>query len=262
MYRTKAIIIYLLVALFPVMFAYLTFGGILRIATILALSLATLFMTVFSDKIILLFLGAREITDFDQHDFFQILKTEVYKELEDLPAVYLYNGIEMKPFVFSLRNSWSIVLDRQLIERLDLNQTKALIKFLINNKKKSACKSQTIGMGVTSALIFFTYSFWKKISFGKENTFFKAGIFMSFIMIKPLVEFILKLSTNNEDIICEPELKPVYMLITKDSYQKSFFEFMLNHLEADHKLSLGLVGYLESFPLLENCKFNEGHNEY
>ncbi len=262
MYRTKAILIYLLVALFPVMFTYLTFSGFLRVALIILILVGVFLLTLFSDKVILLFLGAREITDFDQHDFFQILKTEVYKELEDKPTVYLYNGVGAKPFVFSLRNSWSIVLDRQLVERLDLNQTKALIKFLIHSKKKSGCKSQTIGMGVTSTLIFFTYSFWKKLSFGRENTFFKTGIFMSFIMMKPLLESILSLSTNKENIICDPELKPVYLLITKDSYHKTFFEFMLNHLEADHGLNTGLIGYLESFPLLENCLFNEGQNEY
>jgi hypothetical protein len=255
MYILKAILLYLLVAIFPGMLLYLSTSGVAQ-AVCLSLFLIALGLTFFyADKFVLAFLGAREIIDSDSPAFFQLLKTETYRDVEGLPTVYIYTGHRVKTFVLNLRSSWSIVLDRSLLNSLDKDQARSLIRHLINVKRKKSTKTQILGMGISSIIIRMIYWFPKKLRLNAKKKKYKTAVFISFIMLKPLIEVILKLSVNKEKIFCEDELKSVFLQVDQSMTKRTFIEFMLLHLETNISFRDCIVEYLEGFPLLENCQF-------
>ncbi len=257
MYILKAILTFIIVALFPAAIVYLLFSGFLQLFLLLFVLLAVALICLYSDKFILMFLGAREIIDADNQSFFQVLKTETYKELEDMPKVYVYTGHKVKAFVLNLRGEWSIVIDRKLLENVSEIQSRALVKYLLRVKNTQASKSQTIGMGTSAAIIKFNYWIWQRVIIRSKGKALRLCVFLSLIMLKPLIEIILKISVNRESIFAEDELKPIYLQVDKLVTERSFTEFMLLHLQKDTSLKGCIIEYLESFPLLENCKFKE-----
>ena len=46
----------------------------------------------YNDKLVLVYLSAREVIDTDEQELFQRIKNEVYKTNLPLPKVYLYSG--------------------------------------------------------------------------------------------------------------------------------------------------------------------------
>ena len=257
MYILKAIFLYLLVALFPVMFVYLTASDLVQAVLLTLILVGVLTLFLYSDKLLLLFLGAREVIDSDHQKLFQVLKSEIYREVEEMPSIYLYSGHRLKAFVLNLRSSWAIVLDRRLLEKLSDSELKSLVRYFISYKKLSISKSQTIGMGVSCSIIRSVYWFWQALFSDTKKHFYKSAVFISFIMLKPLIEVILKLSVSYQKIDSDAELKSIYLQQDNIVQKKSFMEFMFLHLERDLNLRESTIEYLERFPLLENCNFVE-----
>jgi Zn-dependent protease with chaperone function len=255
MYILKTILLYSLVALFPGMLIYLSTSGAIQAISLSLLSITLSITFLFSDKFVLAFLGAREIIDSDSPRFFQLLKTETYREVENLPAVYTYTGHRVKTFVLNLRGSWSIVIERSLLESLTDDQARALVKHLINIKRKNSTKTQIIGMGISAIIIKIIYWLPKKLTFNSQKKKYKSLVFISLIMLKPMIEMILFLAVNKEKVYSEDELKPIYLKVDHSILNRPFIEFMLMHLESNISFKDCIVEYLEGFPLLENCKF-------
>jgi len=257
MYILKTIFLYLLTSSLPLMLVYLSTSGIFRIAMLSAVSISSILIFIYSDKFILLFLGAREVIDADNQTLFQALKSETYREHEKFPKVYLYSGHRVKAFVLNSRNTWSVVLDRSLIKSLNQEQVEALVNYLIRYKKEANCKIQTLGMGVSSVIIRINYWIWDKFGFDQAGKTYKSCVFLTFIMIKPLIDIILKLTKSHKKVVCKAALKSVYLQVDQSVLDRSFIEFMVYHLETKINLSDITIEFLEEFPLLENCKFEE-----
>lgn len=253
----KTVLIFISTLTLPCLGVFLLTGGIVRMSLLVVLLTIWLAVFWYSDKLILLFLGAREVADADSQDLFQSIKSHAYRNHEKLPKVYLYTGHRVKSFVIEKFGSWSIVLDRSLIKNLDKEQTEALVAYIIEYKKKGYGKIQTIGMGVLAIILRFTYWFWDHISFDRESKFHKLGIFISLIIIKPLVELILCLSKTNKRIEGTFPLKSIFMQVDRDIINRPFTEFMVYHLDSKFVLSSLIVEFLEEYPMLENCSFEE-----
>lgn len=257
MYIIKTIFLYLITSAIPLMMVYLGTGGLFRISILSFMIIAWILVFIYIDKFILLFLGAREIIDADSQLLFQALKSETYRTHENLPSVYLYSGHRVKAFVLSSRDKWSIVLDRTLVKTLSQEQLEALVNYLIRYKKNGQSKVQTLGMGVSSVILKMNYWFWDLFGFKTTSKLYRIGIFLACILIKPLIDIISKLTLNSEKIICQDSLKSIYLQVDQSVLNRSFLEFMIFSLEDNNNFSEIVVEFLEGFPLLENCTFEE-----
>lgn len=253
----KTILIFISTLIIPALGVFLLTGGVVRIALLVTLFVVWLVIFWYSDKLILLSLGAREIIDADNQTLFQSIKSQTYRHHEKMPRVYLYTGHRVKSFVLEKIGGWSIVLDRSLIKNLDKEQIEALVAYIIEYKKKGYGRIQTVGMGVLALILRSVYWFWEQFNLGTNSKLHKVGIFISLILIKPLIEFILSLSKINKKIDGTFPLKSIYLQVDKDVVERAFTEFMVYHLDSDSVLSDLIVEFLEEYPMLENCKFEE-----
>jgi hypothetical protein len=229
----KSIIIFIMTLIIPFLGIVLLSEGLLRLSLSLLLLICLLLVFYYAEKLILLSFGAREIIDADNQVLFQALKGQTYRHREKQPKVYLYTGHRVKCFVFEKFGGWSILLDRSLLRGLSKEQVEALVFYIINYKKSGQAKIQTIGMGKVSNI----------------------GIFITLIMIKPLLELIISLSKIRTKVQSPLELKSIFYQIDEEVVKRSFTEFMIYHLEKDVTLQDLLVEFLEEYPMLENCEF-------
>lgn len=243
------------------MVVYLIASGTFQTLAICSVGLLLAIIMAYSDKFILAYLQAREIIDSDNPQFFQLLKAETYRAVEEYPSVYIYSGNRPKAFALGVRNSWSLVIERSLFQSLKESQARSLIRHLIAVKQKKSNKLQVLGMGISATTIKFCYWIVDKIPFKSSQKKYKSITFILFIFLKPFIELILKISINSEKILCEDDLKPICLQanesINGTVKRRTFIEFMLMHLETDISFKDCLVEFLEIFPLLENCKFRE-----
>lgn len=236
---------------------FLITDGLFRYVLLVFTLVVWIIVFIYTDKFILLSLGAREIIDSDNQPLFQALKAQTYRFHEKTPRVYLYSGHRLKCFVLDAISGWSIVLDRNLIKDLDQEQIQSLITYLIDYKKSGFGKIQTIGMGVMSIILRGVYWIWEKIAINTETKLHKIGVFISLVLIKPLFELVLKISKVHKKICGGYSLKSVIYQLDTDVVRRSFTEFMIYHLDTKYTLSELTIEFLEEFPVLENCYFKE-----
>ena len=253
----KTVLIFIITITLPMLGIVLATDGAIRIVLLSALVFSFIILFWFSDRLILLSLGAREIIDADNQALFQSLKGQSYRYHEKAPKVYLYSGHRVKCFLVEKFGSWSIVLDRSLIKSLDKEQIEALVTYIIEYKKRGYGKIQTIGMGILAITLKFTYWFWSLFAISPSSKIPKVGIFVSLILIKPLIEFVIKLSKVNKKIEGTFPLKSIYMQVDLSVTERTFTEFMIYHLDKESSLSDLVVEFLEEYPMLENCSFEE-----
>lgn len=253
----KTVIIFIITITLPALGVILLFDGIFRLGLLSVLFVLSVIVFWYADKLILHSLGAREIIDSDNQTLFQSIKAQTYRYHEKTPKVYLYSGHRVKCFLVEKLGSWFIVLDRNLVKSLDKEQIEALVSYIIEYKKKGYGKIQTIGMGILSIILRSLYWFWGLFSFSKDSKLTKVGIFVSLVLIKPLIEFILKISKTNKKIQGTFPLKSIFLQVDKSIIERPFTEFMIYHLDDETVLSDLIVEFLEEYPMLENCSFKE-----
>jgi len=251
----KLTAIFLVTSVLPMLVIYLLAGGYTLYTSLVVWISFWFLLFTFSDKFILLFLGAREIIDADHWQFFQALNSEIYRSFEKIPKVYLYSGLGEKCFVLESRSEWSIVLDRNLLSSLSDEQIQSLVKYLVKFKKQGNVLLQTKGMGLTSVVIRSIYWLSGLMAFSRDSNFFKTLVFIGLVLIKPIIDFLLIISKSKKRIECGECLRSIFFQIDQSEHNKTFIEFMLYHLEKDINLKELLVDYLEQFPVIENCKF-------
>lgn len=251
----KSLFIFFSTLLIPILGIVLLSDGILRMGLIGIFTLSWIVVFYYAEKLILLSFGAREIIDADNQLLFQALKGQTYRYHQKLPSVYLYSGHRVKCFVLEKFGGWSVLLDRNLVKGLSKEQVEALVSYIILYKKAGYGRVQTIGMGVLSVILKSIYWFWSLFHFGSYNKVRNIGIFISLIMIKPLIELVLALSKVHAKIDSPYALKSIYYQIDEEVVRRSFTEFMIYHLDRDAALADLLVEFLEEYPMLENCSF-------
>lgn len=129
-------------------------GQILKASLILSFAMWTLLYT-YTDKLVLIYLNAREVIDTDEQELFQRVKNEVYKTDLPIPKIYTYNGNSKNCFVTESRGTWSIVFEKNLLKNLTSEQLEALVKFTFQYKLKAAPLVQTKVMGLSSFAFIF-----------------------------------------------------------------------------------------------------------
>lgn len=113
---------------------------------------------LFLEKILLIYLGAREVIDTDEQKLFQRLKNEAYKSFEKVPKVYLYSGNSKRCFILQSRKNWNLVIERSFLKKLGDQEVEALIEFLFRYKKSNDSEVQVKAIGIMVIAYFLIYS--------------------------------------------------------------------------------------------------------
>jgi hypothetical protein len=253
----RSIVLLCVINVLPLVVLYLLTGGIYRNIFMSLYLITYLLIFYYADKFILLFLGAREIIDADNKALFQVLKSTTFRTYQSLPKVYLYSGDQFKSFVLDSRNEWSIVLDRNLIENADEKQLESMMEFLINLKLSKAAWVQTKGMGLIAVILKLNY-WWLENVFmlQKGSKVYRTTCFISLMFIKPILEFINWFTRSNKKIVCSNQMRPLFYDCQQARKIETFSEFLAMHLVESVSYNDLIIDYLESFPVFENCEFN------
>ena len=208
------------------------------------------------DKILLMILSAREVIDTDQQELFQCIKNESYKSFEKLPRVYLYSGLKKTCFIFESRAEWALVIERSLLKQMSLRELEALVEFLYKLKKEDFAWYQTKAMGVCLFLHRIVYWFLKNILFLKPNSkLYKSLAVFMLSMLRPLIYPIDALARTTFPITVKEEFKNVFFQLEPNDF--SFENYIVEHYSHVISIKNLLLYYLESFPVLENCRFKD-----
>lgn len=251
-------ILFIVTSIIPLILAYLIFGGALRMALVLGYLLVYLIVFQFSDKFILLFLDAREITEADNGQLFQTFKNNCYRSYVKLPKIYLYSGGRYNGFLLDNGSDWSVVIDRSMVENSDEQQLVALVDYLVKLKLTRSNWITTKAMGMAAMILKINYWIIEKIPFLKNSSkMYKVICFISLMFLKPLLEFMHWFVQSTKEIQCSEDLRPICHISSSSTRLEGFSELLTMHLlDKTYSKSLILV-YLESYDIFKRCKFSE-----
>ena len=169
---------------------------------------------------------------------------------QSLPKVYLYSGQYPKAYIIDEGSSWSILLERTLLEKLTQNETKELVTFLSQEKNCGAFYFQTKAFGtisfllgsfmsVMNALVIFT-PMGKKVTYSLRVT--------GLIFLKPAVELIFftsKFAQKKVDL----NIELIKSFLRNDGNVFNYNEFVLANIENSVHREKLLKRFLETFPM-------------
>lgn len=227
--------------------AFILFGSFTTIAWLIAY--------VYIDRILLAFLGAREVIGTDENTMFQVLKNNAYKNRCSIPRVYVYDGQSEHCFLFESLTRWTMVLDKTLLSQLDYEATEELVEFYYAyhlGVKRGYLKTKALGICV----LFYTliYKFFAALFFQKtHNRYFKAAMSFFVIMFKPFIWPFEALLKSKRKITAGVSLKKFSLRINQDYDFSQFLSEMVIE-NSSHKTLI--TQYMESYPLLSECEFS------
>jgi hypothetical protein len=229
-----------------------------------SLSISFGFITLvflFSDKILLTMLGARETVESLHTSFFQRVKHLSFKIGVQTPKVYIYKGKVSRIFTLVSRKQLSLVFEYKLIEHLNTHELDALVSYMLASYKAGGGRRRTFSYLVSSFCIKSLYEFKALVFKVIPNKDFSNAVgFITGLCLKPLVELMFFLSfTKSEmrriDNTLSTELPDIHFLrsaLTKLSYRnfnkdllgKTIFDFVVNSQSVQTKF----VDIFEVFP--------------
>lgn len=245
---------FILSSLLPAIVMAFFFDGMLRIAAVVTWIVLWCVTYAYLDKVILFFIGAREIIDQDSQTLFQQLKSETYRRFETEPRVYLYDGNALKCFVFESRGQWSIALDRALLGSMDQSQVKALVSYLVKYKKAGISWRLTKSYGLSALSLSLNSFFWSRLlMFKPESKPYKVLSFFTLVLLKPYIEAVLLTGRSSLTLDCDQALEPLKNISSELEPGLSFNEYLLANLLDSPNLRDLLLCRLEAFPVLEKA---------
>lgn len=243
---------FFLSGLVPAMLIFFVFAGDARYFVLGGWSLAWCVLYTYMDKIILFFLGAREIIDQDNQELFQQLKSETYKEFEKMPKVYLYSGKALKVFLLESRGEWSVVLERGLVSKLDEEKSKSLVKYLVNFKKKDVAWRMTKSHGLAALVLGLNFTLWAKVFiFNPKGKAKKIANVFALALLKPYVEAVIVLGKSSFALDCDQSLEPLINMGKDLEPGLEYGPFLMSNLQDEANPKDLLVRRLELFPVIE-----------
>lgn len=96
--------------------SWVVFSGAWLVFVLLLVLGFSVFSVLYHDKMILFYLGAREIRLPENPNFYRVASQEAYKLSLPMPSLYFYNGTIERGFVFHNHNSLSLVLNKELLD--------------------------------------------------------------------------------------------------------------------------------------------------
>lgn len=252
----KSILLFLITSALPGLIFYALFEGVLLliIAAVWCVVWSVIFLYI--DKLLLLFMGAREVIDVNHQYLFQSFKSEGYKNSEKTPKVFLYNGHAKKCFVFESRGEWTVLLDRRLVREISQEEVTDLVSFVYELKRRGIPWYQTKAMGLC-AITFKLVSFLLgKVLFlnSKGHLYRVLSIFLLTLM-RPLISPIEYFAKKEKSVEAREGLRAIYYELSDYKMNESYNGYINSYLEYGQKESVILRKYLEGYPVIENSHF-------
>lgn len=247
-------LIFLLTSIVPCAIIYLVFDGLVQVTLLSLYVVAWLLINYYLDKFILVFLKAREIMDTDRPVFYQAIKNQAYKNHTSEPKVYLYSGSSKKCFVIESGGRWSIVLDRNLVSSMGQSEIFALIDYLYRYRKTGHAWIQTMVLG--AYVVTYSSLNWildRLLFFVDSNNPHRALNAFFVAMLRPLYILLEKIGMQKISIKADVRLQGIAAQQIED--EKAYQSFLLGHLNKKTNFKQLLTNYLEGYPVLENCTF-------
>lgn len=238
----------------PSIVIFLAFSGPLRFVVLGVYLLLWCAAYTYMDKVILFFLGGREIIDQDNQQFFQQLKSESYKNFVKTPKVYLYGGHAPKCFVLESRKEWSVVIDRSLEKEMSLEQTRALVNFIVRFKKSKVAWRLTKSHGLATLVTGLSYWFLTKfLAMNTKGKVFKVVNFFVLAIFKPYLDAVLLTGKNKLQLEADQSLEPLINVGAQLDPGLDYNQFLLANLQEQINSKDLLIRRLEKYPVMEQA---------
>lgn len=255
MNKVKSIILYLaiLAGLCVIPYVFIEGTNLLIVLGIVALSWTVLYLYI--EKILLFQLDAREVIDTDQQEFFQYLKNQSYTSTEKTPKVYLYSGSTMSCFVFESRHNWNIVLDRKLLQNLEIAHYESFVEFLFAYKKSGKVWLSTKAIGIC-CILFNTINFIlvNILRLRPDSNKYKVLSVTALTFLRPLWGLIESIANRKNLVKVDRKLESIYLQTIEP--QDQFYEYMIGHVNDEISMKQKIISYIEGFSIMKNCEFN------
>lgn len=248
--------LFILMSLLPSLILYLIFDGVTFKWVIASFLLIWGIVYLYLDKFLLALLKAREVRDTEEQFLFQSLKNESYKMKMSCPKVYLYTGFSKNCFVLQSRNEWVIALERSLLSSMNEAQKREFANFVYLYKNTNMALIQTKVMGICTLFFKCAQFLISKIVWGGEKArFFKILYVFVLGLAQPLLLPVEILGKRKSFITVGIDLKPIYNQLGPDKHSLSDYISLqvFSNISNDELM----ISYLEGFPTLENCRFDE-----
>lgn len=191
------------------------------------------FVWLYPDKIILGYLGAKEINQSDNENLYQIIKNIIFRRNILVPKIYILTNFRCCDFVLLARNEQTLVLSSNSILYADNGKLKDDLEKILINKK---IPWGLITNGLAIIIIFIRICEFISNIFSFNNLKIKTSIlYLNLWIIFPLIFFVLKVISPKQHM---------------DEVLKSFIDFMFYNLNStkqhDREISNQLIGNIYS----------------
>lgn len=227
---------------------YFMFDGVLLwIIGGLALTLWAILVT-FSEKVVLAFLGCREVIDRDYRSIFQCIKHEAYRRNVSAPKLYFHDSSQKKFLILQGYQSWTIVMDRELLFGLRENALKEFVAAVFDYRAMAGTKLNSQVMCLVACYGSIIHNFLRKVLFLKERGFlYKAFSSFALILLIPLALVLEKVSKSEIPLFKYPNLRELYFEKINAKNTKSYIDYFVEFLNNNVSLRYLLAAYLESY---------------
>ena len=112
----------------------------------------------YADTAILFYLGAREVRSTDEPAFFKAASQEAYKLAIRMPKLYFYNGTLERGYILESRHSYSIVVNKALLESCRQEELDAICFELLLQVKQGMAGKRTKVMFMLGTMSWLSHS--------------------------------------------------------------------------------------------------------
>lgn len=248
-----ASILYFLSAALFLGLSSLIFEGSALYISIALILVSWLLVFINLHKLILVFLGAREIIDTDHQDLFQCIKFNVYSLNAKTPKVFSYSGTFKNCFILESESEWIIVLDKKLLQETSKEVLLDLVSYLFKYHQRGHGLLKTKVLGLLALYYSCLFGFFNNVLFLRPDTrSFKTLSTFFILMVRPVTLVLEKFLQRNNKVDAGENLRPLYLQCPLLKTSDVFLELHSSEYPQVGKL---LVDYIESFPVIRECEF-------
>ncbi len=257
MKKLLTLLLFLLTLFVPCVILFLIFSDAILYSATLIFCLSWGLVYIYIDKFLLFALGAREVFETDEHMLFQSIKNESYKQKVRIPRVYVYTGEGNHSFILESRNSWSIVIDRKLVNSLSDEQVASIVEFYYHFLTENKCSLYTKTLGVCSFAYQGIFTVLGNFFFLKRGKIpFKTLSTFLILLLRPFLIVFEYISLRQKKIFIDDCLNGITQRENNSDIELSLRIFF-NQFNSDLTVKKILIKYLEGFSLLNFMVSNE-----
>lgn len=147
-----------LITIFFGLSLWVLFSGVWFVMAFIVFLVFLVISVGYADTAILFYLGAREVRSNDEAPFFQAAAGEAYKLAVPMPSLYFYNGTLERGYVLHARNSYSLVLSKNLLDACGPDELSAICFELLLQVKKGMASKRTKTMFLLGSISWVCHS--------------------------------------------------------------------------------------------------------